>query len=800
MADEFLIQELPAIRRAQERSLVALESMIRLVDWGLWRSWKEDDEFPTIVSLKGPISALASGVRRRSRASDPPRTLSLATFAVCLDAIDSIAEARGILPFPQAERIRAKAITLRERMIGDLEAVGSNLRRTESRAFGSDDPLTASWLLPILPKEPVPVTGIGSEKGLDIDAKLGRVDLFDNVLEGITRLLSPEEYMIVGGSGDRINTAEEHAWPASLAVRALNLVTQGEPKRALDPRDAEALRVWSEQQVRQQLARSVTGEAGQDAAHLAAALAVAMWLEELPLPLLEAAVEQLCTMQRPDGSLVLTRPYLADSEGSVNTPLAADATLAMIAVADQLDVRYPEHPTVLRIERELLDAAQRQREAYFRSSVRKGGTGPGGEEAMLWSSDRARPSPGKFDTWATARTVTALVMILNLESRLITRRLLDESRFSYRQGGEIEKGFDDLVDPQLEDGQPADVPARGRSNGRASRPATPDGTIVSSLRDGLTEPDPDPERKKTRAVLLCGPPGTSKTSLIEAVAKQLADDLVKKQLGRYLVYLVQLSPADFLLDGPSRVEQRAKRIFDYLTQMENVVVLFDEIERLILDRGGPEYEKQEDVFQFMTPSMLPKLTALRQRGSVIRFAIATNYAERIDPAIARKGRIDESFVIAPPNLNARRLVLEDMPPLAAERLAAVTPLWVYGDLKTLSPDDDPEQIMLQSPSGSLASYKSRQSTPRKEILANEILQLAPLYLDGRGPEVLNARGKDEIGAIVWAKDNASLDRREAAAAIIKRLEEQGVLGPWLPWGEEEFQPPVPQQVGAGTSA
>jgi hypothetical protein len=198
--------------------------------------------------------------------------------------------------------------------------------------------------------------------------------------------------------------------------------------------------------------------------------------------------------------------------------------------------------------------------------------------------------------------------------------------------------------------------------------------------------------------------------------------------------------------------------------------------------------------------MLPKLTALRQRGSVIRFAIATNYAERIDPAIARKGRIDESFVIAPPNLNARRLVLEDMPPLAAERLAAVTPLWVYGDLKTLSPDDDPEQIMLQSPSGSLASYKSRQSTPRKEILANEILQLAPLYLDGRGPEVLNARGKDEIGAIVWAKDNASLDRREAAAAIIKRLEEQGVLGPWVPWGEEEFQPPVPQQVGAGTSA
>lgn len=869
MADEFLTQELPAIRRAQERSLVALESMIWLVDWGLWREWKDDDDFPIIVSLKGRVSAFGPGVRRKSPPPNTPRELSLATFAVCLDAIDSIAEARGILPLPRAERIREKAIRLRKRMIDDLHAVGSNLRRTQSRAFGRNDPLTASWLLPIVRKEPVPVTGTDSAKALDtLEPELGAVSLFGNVREGITQLLSPEDYMIVGGSGSRRNTAAEHAWPASLAVRALNLVTQGQPKRALYSADAEALRVWSEQQVRLQLARSVTGETGQDAAHLAAALAVAMWLEELPLPLLEAAVEQLCTMQRPDGSLVLTRPYLADDEGSVITPLAADVTLAMIAVADQLDARYPEHPTVLRIERQLLEAVQRQREAYFRSSMRKGGTGPSGEEAIFWSADRARPSPGTCDTWATARTVTALVMILNLESRVITRRLLEESRFSYRRGGEIENGFDELVDPQLED-----VPARGRSNGhtssrRAGEPqisvapasksspltirvrgigfepneegiVTFDGsscrfeadesggfqvtldvpwatragvttvtangsagvavghfrrTVVSALRDALTEPNPDPERKKTRAVLLCGPPGTSKTSLIEAVAKQLADDLVEKQLGRYLVYLVQLSPADFLLDGPNRVEHRAKRIFDYLTQMENVVVLFDEIDRLILDRGGPEYEKQGDVFQFMTPSMLPKLTALRQRGSVVRFAIATNYAERIDPAIARKGRIDESFVIAPPNLNARLHVLEDMPSQVAERLASITPLWVYGDLKTLRVDDDPRNIMLQSPSGSLASYKSRRFSPRKEILASEILELAELYLEGRGADVLKARGADEIGAIAWASENASPDIREMAVETIKRLEQAGV-GPFVTWEkvkmeqEEENQPP-----------
>jgi hypothetical protein len=507
---------------------------------------------------------------------------------------------------------------------------------------------------------------------------------------------------------------------------------------------------------------------------------------------LEAAVEQLCNMQRPDGSLTLTRPYLADSEGSVITPLAADATLAMIGVADQLEVRYPEHPTVLRIEQQLLEAVQRQREAYFRSSVRRGG--PGGEDAMLWSSDRARPTPDECDTWASARTVTALVMILNLESRLITRRLLEESRFSYRQGGEIEKGFDTepgLVDPQL-----SDVPAEGPSNARAS-------TSVSALRQGLTEPDPDPGRKKMRAVLLCGPPGTSKTSVVEAVVKQLADDLGEKQLvGRYLVHLVQLSPADFLLDGPNRVEHRAKRIFDYLTQMENVVVLFDEIDRLILDRDAPEYEKQEDVFQFMTPSMLPKLTALRHRGSVVRFAIATNYAERIDAAIARKGRIDESFVIPPPNLNARVHILEKdlhLPPKAAKDLAAVTPLWVYGDLTTLRADADPNKVMLRRPSGSIASYKSRRFTPRKEILAEEILQLAELYLDGHGPEVLKQRPADETRGIAWAAKRAGRDRQKKADSMIKRLRRKGVE-PFVRWRDDEDVRHSSRKTSAGASA
>jgi hypothetical protein len=766
VSDEFLTQELPAIRRAQERSLVAFTSAIRLIDWGLWKCWKPKDLRPAIVCPTAEVGLLRSGKGRRSTTSTRQTSLNLATFAVCLDAIESIAEARGSLSLPGAERVRAEAVTLRTRMMSDLKAVTTKLKHTESRAYGIDDPLTAAWLLPIVRNEAWAVRRAG-----EFGVRLGSIDLLENVRAGIERLLSPADFMIEGNA--RSNTAEEHSWPASLAVRALNLATNGAPEKALAGKDgkggrraAEALRVWSEQQVRLQLARSVTGEGGQDAAHLAAALALAMWLEELPLTLLEAAVEQLCTMQRSDGSLVLTRPYLVDEDGSAITPLAADVTLAMIAVADQLGVRYPEHPTVLRIERQVLEAVQRQRDAYFRSSVREASAGPAGEETMLWWSDRARPSPGRCDTWATARTVTALVMILNLESRLITRRLLEESQFSYRRARELEKGFDDLVDPQLK--TPSDGPRTAGARSPANSEPAP--TVVSTLKKGLCDPDPDPKREKIRAVLLCGPPGTSKTSLVEAVAKQLDADLAGRQLGRYPVYLVQLSPADFLLDGPNRTEQRAKRIFDYLTQMENVVVLFDEIDRLILDRADTAYAKQADVFQFMTPSMLPKLTALRQRGSVIRFAIATNYGERIDPAIARKGRIDRTFVIAPPNLNARAEVLKHLP--RAGELAAVTPLWVYGDLKSLGKHDRPESVMRRPPTWTLRSYAPRQEAAQTQFLADEILQLAELYREGDCHKVLKARGEEEEAAIIWACDNASGAMRSSATKMRAWLKKQ----------------------------
>jgi SpoVK/Ycf46/Vps4 family AAA+-type ATPase len=54
--------------------------------------------------------------------------------------------------------------------------------------------------------------------------------------------------------------------------------------------------------------------------------------------------------------------------------------------------------------------------------------------------------------------------------------------------------------------------------------------------------------------------------------------------------------------------------------------------------------------------MLTKINDLRKAKRSI-FVIATNYANRIDPAIKRIGRIDHKLLLLPPNLERRRAMI-----------------------------------------------------------------------------------------------------------------------------------------------
>jgi hypothetical protein len=116
---------------------------------------------------------------------------------------------------------------------------------------------------------------------------------------------------------------------------------------------------------------------------------------------------------------------------------------------------------------------------------------------------------------------------------------------------------------------------------------------------------------------------------------------------------VELSPSDIAVAGQEAIESRARAIFRALAMLTKVVIIFDEFEPVLLSRKAREEDRAEErnIFTFLTPGMLPKLTRLHeaaeQQGVV--YYLVTNHLEKLDEAAIREGRFDQQIGIYPPD-------------------------------------------------------------------------------------------------------------------------------------------------------
>ena len=135
-------------------------------------------------------------------------------------------------------------------------------------------------------------------------------------------------------------------------------------------------------------------------------------------------------------------------------------------------------------------------------------------------------------------------------------------------------------------------------------------------------------------VLLFGPPGLGKTTLAHIIARELG------------VNLRQTS-------GP--VLDRPGDLAALLTNLETNDVLFiDEIEAILIDRSKSRDTDQEA--PKTVSAILKRLEDIRRKKVVV--IAATNFLERLDPASIREGRFDYKIEIPPPDLDARKHLLE----------------------------------------------------------------------------------------------------------------------------------------------
>jgi hypothetical protein len=160
---------------------------------------------------------------------------------------------------------------------------------------------------------------------------------------------------------------------------------------------------------------------------------------------------------------------------------------------------------------------------------------------------------------------------------------------------------------------------------------------ISTKADGVTKGIPF-MGGTPRSAIFFGPPGTSKTELA-------------KEIARFLNWpYLPIDPSLLLRNGMEGIQSEANKIFRILEQTEGVVVLFDEFDELVRERGSSRAE--QPFSRLLTTAMLPKLASIHRRGTLV-FLIATNNIAEFDLAISRQGRFDRVVQVMPPTFDAK---------------------------------------------------------------------------------------------------------------------------------------------------
>jgi DNA polymerase III delta prime subunit len=278
-----------------------------------------------------------------------------------------------------------------------------------------------------------------------------------------------------------------------------------------------------------------------------------------------------------------------------------------------------------------------------------------------WHSEHVN-DPGLIHLWDTSQVIEFMLAFRVMLQRNVAGRTLLLSRLK--------------VDRPPR-GRPAEWRQKWEETGKSFDPRTtgPNRVYVDRLTKDFVHPWGE-RRPANYSMLLYGPPGTGKSSLAENIADTLG------------MRMVTVTVSDFLGRGGENVEARAKAIFQTLEAQIDAVILFDEIDSFLLDRDTRRYGDQDSLFQFLTPGMLTKINDLRKRKRSL-FIIATNYANRIDPAIKRRGRIDQRYLLSLPDGQKRLAIIKALggesavAPGEAEAVKCRTLFFGFSDLKNL---------------------------------------------------------------------------------------------------------------------
>lgn len=151
-------------------------------------------------------------------------------------------------------------------------------------------------------------------------------------------------------------------------------------------------------------------------------------------------------------------------------------------------------------------------------------------------------------------------------------------------------------------------------------------------------------KKSGGGILLYGLPGTGKTMVAKAIAKETG------------AKMFTVKPSDLLSKWFGNSEKNVRKLFLAARSERNAVIFFDEIEGFAGSRDGDNDSMNRVVGELLT--QMQGVTDGDEEDRILLIA-ATNRPWDIDSAFLRPGRFDERIYVPLPDLEARKVIIRN---------------------------------------------------------------------------------------------------------------------------------------------
>lgn len=149
--------------------------------------------------------------------------------------------------------------------------------------------------------------------------------------------------------------------------------------------------------------------------------------------------------------------------------------------------------------------------------------------------------------------------------------------------------------------------------------------------------------KPPAGILLFGPPGTGKTMLMRALAKELKYNFI------------EVKCSQILSQWYGESEKNVAEVFDNARKNAPTVLFFDEIDGVAKKRSS---ESLDEVGPRVLSELLQQIDGASKSKATVMVVGATNLPNELDPALLRPGRLDKIIYMHLPDPKAREKIFQ----------------------------------------------------------------------------------------------------------------------------------------------